>query len=101
MDIMEAIGKSISPTLIEMESNIWGFEYSNPDKQYKYTKEGFRGAMKIFMSGVMDKMWDYQEKNKMPQKDREKQATEVGQSIRTLVKKYTGIDSYDLYKTKK
>jgi hypothetical protein len=96
----KTIGQKLSPVLNEIEDTLWEFEYHQPTKQTKYTKKGFRSATKIFMSALMDKMWDFQEKNKLSQKEREKQAQESGESIRSLIKKYTGIDSHDLYKEK-
>jgi hypothetical protein len=99
--MIKTIGKDISKSLVDIEEIIWDFEYDNPTQQFKYTKEGFRGAIKILMSNLLDKMWDYQKKNKVPQKEREKQAHESGQAIRALIKKYTGIDSHDFYKKKK
>lgn len=99
--MIKPIGEKLSPILKEIEETLWDVEYRKPVQQSKYTEEGFRGAIKIFMSALMDKMWDYQEKNKLPQKERVKQAEESGQAIRALVKKYTGIDSHDFYKKKK
>ncbi len=97
----KTIGEKLSPVLQEIEDTLWDFEYAKPNEQPKYTKEGFRGAIKIFMSGLMDKMWDHLEGKKTPQIIRERQAREAGRGLRALVKKYTGIDSHDLYKTEK
>ena len=55
------IGKKISPILVEIENTLWEFE-SNKGVKPEYTDEGFRSATKIFMSTIMDKMWELQEK---------------------------------------
>lgn len=51
------IGKNISPILEEIEKTLWEFEINNQIKP-EYTIEGFRGAVKIFMSVIIDKMWE-------------------------------------------
>jgi len=100
ISMIKPIGTELSPMLIEIEDLIWDFEYDNPKEQGKYSKEGFRGAIKIFMSALLDKMWDFQEENKISQEDRIKKAEEAGQIVRLFIKSYTGIDSIDLYKNK-
>ena len=92
------IGKDLSPVLNEIEEALWDFEFNKPGIQPKYTQDGIKGAIKIFSSVMLDKMWDYQEKNKTSQKKREQLAKEAGEAIRALFKKYTNIDSHNLYK---
>jgi len=92
------IGKKLSPILEEIEDALWEFEYYCPDKKPKYTKVGFRSSIKIFMSALMERMWDKQELDNMPINKRIKMVVAVGKEIRQLVKRVTGIDSHDLYK---
>jgi hypothetical protein len=91
------IGEKISPILVEVENALWEFEIHNGCKT-GYTKEGFRAAVKIFMSVIMDKMWELQEAESIDMKDREGMAAKAGQDFRALIKTYTDIDCYDLYK---
>lgn len=90
------IGKELSPVLKEIEETIWEFE-ANVSTQPGYTTEGFRGACKIFMSALMDKMWDYQKELQLTMPERESLAEKAGNDIRNLVKEFTNIDTHDLY----
>ena len=90
------IGQKISPILNEIESALWEFEAydgSKPD----YTIEGFRGGIKIFMSVLMDKIWELQVDEKITMEDRIKMVEKAGNDVRKLVKIYTDIDTHDLY----
>jgi hypothetical protein len=97
----KTLGQKISPVLNEIEDALWDKEFNLPNQPHKYTTEGFRSSIKIFMSAILDKMWDYQNKKKVPQKVKEKQARKAGKEIRKFIKQYTGIDSHDLYKHEK
>lgn len=91
------IGKRLSPILKEIEDTLWEFE-ANTETQPEYTKEGFRAGIKIFISVIMDKMWNLQESENIKIEDRIKMATKVGEEIRNIIKTYTNIDSQELYK---
>jgi hypothetical protein len=93
------IGDKLSPILEEIEDTLLVFAVDYPHKTC-YTFEGFRAAAYIFMSAMMDKMYDYQDTKNMTLTERENQATEVGTKIRELILDYTGIDSFQFYETK-
>ena len=91
------IGKHISPILEEIEATLWEFESatgSRPD----YPVEALRAAVKIFMSILMDKMWELQEWESMSFDDRVSMVQKAGREVRNIVKTYTNIDTHDLYK---
>lgn len=92
------IGKRLSPILEEIETTLLEFEVNRGEKP-EYTIEGFRAATKIFMSAVMDKMWDVQERENMSIDDRVQMAEKAGNEIRKLIKVYTDIDTHSLYET--
>ncbi len=92
------IGQKISPILQEIEETLWEFEANRPGIKPEFTILGFRGAIKIFTSVLLEKIWQKQETNLITQEERQKLAQEAGEVIRELVKKYTGIDSHNLYK---
>lgn len=94
------IGKRISPILEEIESTLWEFE-ANRGIKPEYTIEGFRAATKIFMSVLMDKIWELQQDEKIEMQDRINMVTKAGEEVRALVKRYTDIDCHELYKNKK
>ena len=91
------IGKQLSPILEEIEDTLLEFEVEIGSKP-EYTIEGFRAAIKIFMSVILDKMWQLQENDVLSQEDREIMATKCGEELRKFIKIYTGIDTFDLYK---
>ena len=90
------IGNLISPILAEIEEKIWLFEADVAEKP-NYTSDGFRAAVKIFMSALMDKMWELQVEENMPFETRADMAEKLGAEIRNIVKTYTNIDTQELY----
>lgn len=91
------IGKKISPILVEIENSLWEFEENNNIKP-EYTQDGFRAVVKIFMSVLMDKIWELQSDEKIDMEDRIKMVEKAGQDLRALIKTYTNIDTHDFYK---
>ena len=88
-----AIGKELSPILEEIENTLLDLAAYKPE----YTKEGFRAAIFIFQSAVMDKMYERQELIKLDLKQREDQAEQLGTEIKILIEKYTGLDTFESY----
>ena len=91
------IGKKLSPILSEIESALIEFEI-NVARPPEYTDEGFRAAIKIFMSAMLDKMWKLQEDEDIDIGARADMATKLGNELRNIVRVYTNIDTRDLYK---
>lgn len=91
------IGKKISPILEEIENTLWEFE-ANRGLKPNYTTEGFRAAIKIFVSALMDKIWELQQDENTEIQDRLNMVQKVGEEIRELVKTYTNIDCHELYR---
>lgn len=91
------IGEKLSPILVELEDALIEFEAYRGIKP-EFTQDGFRAATKIFMSVMMDKIWEVQEFDKMPMPDRENMAQKCGEDVRAIIKNYTGMDSWDFYK---
>lgn len=91
------IGQEISPILKEIEDTLWFYEATCGEKPC-YTDEGFRGACKIFISAVMDRMWELQEKESLDMEIREEMASRCGKEIKKLIQVYTDIDTYKMYK---
>ena len=91
------IGEKISPILEEIELALWEFEASIGDKP-NYSEGGFRAAIKIFMSAMMDKIWELQSDENMSMEDRVNMVQKCGEDVRKIVKTYSNIDTHDLYK---
>ncbi|MEK6883372.1 MAG: hypothetical protein AABY22_27335 [Nanoarchaeota archaeon] len=93
----KAIGDKLSPIFCEIENMLWEFE-ANKGIKPDYTIEAFRAGIKIFMSVLMDKIWELQSDEKIEFKDRINMVEKCGQDVRNLVKIYTNIDPHSLYK---
>jgi len=91
------IGKQISPMLSEIEDTLWEFE-ANVGEYPEYPDDGFRAGIKIFMSVMMDRMYQLQSSEKLDELDSLNMAQKLGEEVRKLVKVYTDIDTFDLYK---
>lgn len=94
------IGKKLSPVLEEMEATLWEFEAFNGAKP-NYTLEGFRASVKIFMSALLDKFFEKQQADKISEKETLEAVEKLGQDVRELVFKATGIDTHQLYNNQK
>lgn len=90
------IGKKLQPILLELEKTI--AEFNCTGKKPEYPKDSIHAVSIIFISVLMDKMWEMQETDKMEMKDREEMATKCGEDIRKLIHTYTGLDSHDFFK---
>lgn len=91
------IGQQLSPILVEIEDVILEFEV-NLGMKPEYSIEAFRAATKIFMSVILDKMWDLQKLENIDIEDRGNMAIKCGEELRLFVKKFTDIDTHELYK---
>ena len=90
------IGKYITPILIEIENTIFSSE-SDIQAKPNYGHDGFRAAVKIFMSVMLDKMYELQNDENLSFEDRSNMATNLGYDLRKLIKTYTDIDTHTLY----
>ena len=87
-----------SEVLLEIEKGLWEHDFlvdENKDVPYEYDDVTFRACLKIFMSAVMWKIWIFMY-NK-PMSEKENIAEKVGNILRDIVLKFTGIDSHTLY----
>lgn len=91
------IGEKLSPVLSEIESTLIEYEL-NVARPPQYTDEGFRAAIKIFMSAMLDKMWKLQENENIDIDARADMAEKLGNELRNMVRIYTNIDTHSLYK---
>jgi hypothetical protein len=91
------IGEKLSSVLSEIESALIEFEI-NVARPPQYTNEGFRAAVRIFLSAMLDKMWKLQEDERIDIDTRADMAEKLGNEIRNIVRIYTNIDTHNLYK---
>jgi hypothetical protein len=94
---MNMIGEKLSSVLSEIESALIEFE-ANVARPPEYTDEGFRAAVRIFLSAMLDKMWKLQEDEGIDINTRADMAEKLGNELRNIVRIYTNIDTHNLYK---
>ena len=94
---MNMIGEKLSSVLSEIESALIEFEI-NVARPPQYTDEGFRAAVRIFLSAMLDKMWKLQEDEGIDINTRADMAEKLGSEIRNIIRVYTNIDTHSLYK---
>jgi hypothetical protein len=87
------IGKELSPILEEIEDSLLDLVAYKPE----FTTAGFRAAVYIFQSAIMDKMFEIQDEHKMSSNDRELMAKNCGEELRNFIGRFTGIDSHKLF----
>jgi hypothetical protein len=90
----QSLGEKLSPILSEIEDTL----LDNYETKPGFNDEGFRASIFIFQSVLLDKMWELQEKEDIQIETRADMATKCGEAIRSLVKTFTDIDTYNLYK---
>lgn len=74
------IGKKLSPILVEIEAAIVEFDTEINEKP-NYTRDALRASGKIFISVIIDKMWELQEKENIPIEQRLEMAKLVTQVL--------------------
>ena len=88
-------------SLIVLENGLWDHDLRVEEQHaspYEYDDETFRACIKLFMSSMMWKLWEVQEKNDVEFSIRCDEAESVGNEIKEFVKKWTDIDTRSLYK---
>ena len=98
MEKIPPIGERLSPILVEIEETLWEHEATLATKP-EYTLAGFRAAAKIFMSAMMDYTYSSNAAIGMNMGQMTADVEKLGKEVRDLILKYTGIDSYKLYKS--
>lgn len=93
------IGIKLSPILEEIESTLLEHTVNNGEPQM-FTDDGFRAATHIFTTALLDKAYRVM-KDEMPGAMCEINAELIGQDVRFLIQRYTGVDMRDLYSTTK
>ena len=88
--------RMFSEVLIDLEDVLLRHEATINTKP-NYHPIAFRAACRIFMSAVMDSMFDLQEYDSMDIEDRKLMAENCGKEIKSLIYKYTNIDTTKLY----
>jgi hypothetical protein len=91
--------KPLEPILKELATGMLEMAEVKPN----YSNDALIDAMLIFQSVFIDKIFDNQNYDNMPFKQRCEMATKAGEDFRKLIHTYTGLDTHELvnnYETK-
>lgn len=88
-----ALGTQFSPILEEIADAL----LENYETKPEFTLEGFKAALYIFQSALMDKMYTLQTNEDIPNEIKMDMALKLGGDLRDLVKTYCNIDTHELY----
>jgi len=88
-----ALGTQFSPILEEIADAL----LENYETKPEFTLEGFKAALYIFQSALMDKMYTLQTTEEIPNDIKMDMASKLGGDLRDLVKIYCNIDTHELY----
>ncbi len=86
--------ESLEPPLLQLEDTILNCMLCSP--KMDYTTMSFRAIVQIFVSGVLDKMIDVQNKDDMSEEDRKIMQSSCFKDIKKLIHTYTNIDTHTL-----
>ena len=70
---------------------------ANNSEKPNYSNESFRAITSLFMSALLDKIVDFQEKESLKEKDIENMSFKAGNEVKKIIKVYTDIDTKDLF----
>ncbi len=90
-----------SEILQEIEAAFWDQDVRVDEgiaRPYTYDDDTFRACVKIFMSALMWKLWEEQERLELNIDKRSNEAVSVGNELYTFIKNWTGINTKELYK---
>jgi len=88
-----ALGTQFSPILEEIADAL----LENYETKPEFTLEGFKAALYIFQSALMDKMYTLQTNEDIPNEIKMDMALKLGGDLRELIKTYCNIDTHELY----
>jgi hypothetical protein len=88
----EAINMAIEQADVEIWKLLDG-------EMFAVTDAGFAAAVHILHEACLTKMWILQERERMPQADREAMAEAFGAQLRDIIKIFTDIDTHNFYCT--
>ena len=71
-------------------------EAKGNENKPNYTNREFFNTLIIFQTGLMDKMYDNQDYDKMDLESRLKMANKCGLDLRKLIHTYTGLDTHNI-----
>lgn len=94
MNSNKTFGEIMGPMLLDLENAIHAYDAEVKTKP-NYPSDALRSAAVIFISVLMDKMYDLMEAEEMPHEDRLNMAFKCGTEIHNIIKVYANIDLHE------
>ncbi len=91
----QTFGEGISAVLNDMCNAVLEKAVSD-NPRINFTDEGFFCLLYMYHTALGERMYDLQELENMPLDDRIAMAESLGKELRSLIKKYTDIDTFKL-----
>lgn len=89
-----SLGQALEPVYKELNDTLWDFE-ATTEEPPGFSEQGFRYAVKIFTSALLEKVWQHQTKLDVPLNKRCVDVEKLGNAIRDLILDNTGIDLHE------
>ena len=86
------LGQKLSPILEEIQDTL----LENYETKPEFSMEGFKAALYIFQSALVDKMYSLQVNEDIPSDIKVDMAVKLGGELRELIKTYCNIDTHEL-----
>ena len=96
---MDFIPNPYAEILQEIEQGLWEHDFRVDEgiaNAYDYDNKTFHACIKIFISGIMVKLWHAT--HGKPMSERQQMADDLGRDIRQAIIVYTGLDPQELVK---
>ena len=87
--------KKLEPILAKLEMSI--AEFNVIGEKPNWSNEAFMAQITLFMSGLVDKMYDKEIKDNTDFEQRCKKVTKMGEELREFILQYTDLDTHKIY----
>lgn len=94
MNLEEELG----PILWDIEDVLWHSQLNKGDTKPNYSRETFRAVFKIFTSVLFDYMDNLRRKEGIDDEDFSNMIDNASAELRSIIRKYTGLNTKELYK---
>lgn len=93
----QAIGDQYNEVFEALHDALWEHD-ADVETPYGFPDEALRNASKIFMTVMMDRLWERIKAENIQMPIAEKMAEDLGREMRELVKKHVLVDVANYYK---
>lgn len=92
---METLADKLEPILLEIQGTLLDRTIAQQPHMH-YSDDAFSAATYIFVDVLMSRMWELQEKERIPMQERYNMVEYAGSELNKLIKEMTGVDMKDI-----